>query len=83
LIARHIGKHIPGNPLTVVESVTGAGGLILANQFYNSAKPDGLTIATYPGPIILKHVLGYKGVLLDGRKLGWLVALLRLPPYAL
>lgn len=75
IIARHIGKHVPGNPLTLVENMTGAGGLILANHLYNKAKADGLTIATYPGPIILRHVLGYKGVLLDGRKLGWLVAL--------
>jgi tripartite-type tricarboxylate transporter receptor subunit TctC len=75
LIGRHFSKHVPGNPSIVVDNVTGAGGLILANQFYNNAKPDGLTIATYPGPIILRHVLGYKGVLLDGRKLRWLVAL--------
>jgi tripartite-type tricarboxylate transporter receptor subunit TctC len=75
LIGRHFSKHVPGNPSVVVDNVTGAGGLVLANQFYNNAKPDGLSIATYPGPIILRHVLGYKGVLLDGRKLRWLVAL--------
>jgi tripartite-type tricarboxylate transporter receptor subunit TctC len=75
LIGRHFSKHVPGSPSIIVDNITGAGGLVLANQFYNSAKPDGLTVATYPGPIILRHVLGYKGVLLDGRKLRWLVAL--------
>jgi tripartite-type tricarboxylate transporter receptor subunit TctC len=30
-IARHIGKHIPGNPSAVVENMTGAGSLVAAN----------------------------------------------------
>ena len=32
VIARHFSKHVPGNPTTVVENMTGAGGIIAANQ---------------------------------------------------
>ena len=42
VIARHIGKHIPGQPSVVVENMTGAGSLIAANHVYKVAKPDGL-----------------------------------------
>jgi hypothetical protein len=44
MTARHIDKHIPGNPSTVMENMTGAGSLIAANHIYNRAEPDGLTI---------------------------------------
>ena len=45
-IARHLSKHVPGNPTFVVENMTGAGSLIAANHTYKVARPDGLTIAT-------------------------------------
>src|SRR5687768_4999766 len=49
LIARHLGKHIPGNPTLAVENMTGAGGLIAVNHLYHRAEPDGLTIANWNG----------------------------------
>ncbi|HXF76451.1 MAG TPA: hypothetical protein VNN13_10195, partial [Methylomirabilota bacterium] len=39
-IARHMSKHIPGNPSVIVENMTGAGSLIAANHVYKVAKPD-------------------------------------------
>src|SRR3989304_7225206 len=48
-IARHMGKHIPGNPVIVVENMPGAGFLIGANYTYKVAKPDGLTIGHFIG----------------------------------
>ncbi len=72
LIARHFGKHVPGNPRTVVQNRTGAGSLIAANYLYNRAKPDGLTIGNWIGPLVLQHVLGKKGIKFDGRKFNWL-----------
>ena len=46
-LARHMGKHIPGNPTFVVENMPGAGFLIGTNFLYNQAKPDGLTIGNW------------------------------------
>ncbi len=40
-IARHIGKHIPGNPTFLVENMPGAGFLISANYMYKVANPMG------------------------------------------
>src|SRR6478752_3199906 len=37
LVARHIGKHIPGNPLVVPQNMTGAGGIKMANYLYTQA----------------------------------------------
>ena len=67
-IARHLGKHVPGNPTFVVENMTGAGSLIAANHTYKVAKPDGLTIGHFIGGLILQHVLGKPGIEFDGRK---------------
>jgi tripartite-type tricarboxylate transporter receptor subunit TctC len=72
LIARHFGKHVPGNPTIVVENMTGAGGIILANHIFNKAKPDGLTIGAWAAPLILQHILGNESTKFDGRKFGWL-----------
>ena len=41
LIARHMGKHIPGNPTVVPKNMEGAGSLRLANWLYNVAPKDG------------------------------------------
>ncbi|MGH7871188.1 MAG: Bug family tripartite tricarboxylate transporter substrate binding protein [Candidatus Binatia bacterium] len=67
-IARHMGKHIPGQPGLVVENMTGAGSLIAANHIYKVAKPDGLTIGHFIGGLFLGQVLGQKGIEFDARK---------------
>ncbi len=72
LIARHFAKHVPGKPTTIVQNMTGAGGIIAANYIYNIAKPDGLTVGAFAGALVLQQVLGSKAIKLDGRKLGWL-----------
>ncbi|HWO41431.1 MAG TPA: tripartite tricarboxylate transporter substrate-binding protein [Candidatus Eisenbacteria bacterium] len=72
MIARHIGKHIPGNPDTIVENMTGAGSLVAANYIYNKADPDGLTIGNFIGPLVLQDALGNRATKFDGRKFGWL-----------
>lgn len=71
-IARHIPKHIPGNPTAIVENMTGAGSLIAANHVYK-AKPDGLTIGNWIGTLILQQVMGgQKGIEFDARKFEWI-----------
>lgn len=66
-IARHLGKHIPGNPAFVVENMTGAGSIIAANHVYKVARPDGLTICHFIGGIILQQALGKVGIEFDAR----------------
>ncbi|MFQ5682612.1 MAG: Bug family tripartite tricarboxylate transporter substrate binding protein [Candidatus Binatia bacterium] len=71
LIARHISKHIPGHPQTVVQNRTGAGSLIAANYIYNRAKRDGTVIGNWIGGLLLREVLGDKAIKFKGRKFNW------------
>ncbi len=66
-IARHMGKHIPGNPSIIVENMTGAGSLIAANYTYKAAKPDGLTVGNFAGGLIMNQIFGQPGIEFDAR----------------
>jgi len=80
LIARHLARHIPGNPTIVVDNMPGAGGLIVANHLYRVAKPDGLTIGHFLGSLLMGQVLGQKGVEFDARKFEYVAAPARAYP---
>ena len=67
-IARHMGKHVAGNPTFIVDNMPGAGFLISANYMYKIAKPDGLTIGHFIGGLFLQQLLGKPGVEFDARK---------------
>ena len=71
-MARHMGKYIPGNPLLIVENMTGAGTLIAAKYLHSSAKPDGLSFGIFNGALILSGALGNKSVDFDMRELEYL-----------
>src|SRR6516225_3164931 len=58
LLARHIGKHIPGNPSLVVQNMVGAGGLRAANFIYSAAPKDGTTVGILTRDMPLLAVLG-------------------------
>ena len=68
VVARHIGRHVPGNPTFIVENMTGAGSLIAANHVFKVAKPDGLTVGKFNGALMLGQVLGQPGIEFDARK---------------
>jgi len=69
LLARHIAKHIPGNPTIIVDNMPGAGQLIAANHVYKLARPDGLTIGSFTGGLFLQEVLGINpGIEFEGIK---------------
>ena len=71
-MARHMGKHIAGNPSLIVENMTGAGTLIAAKYVHSSARPDGLSIGMFNGGLILGRALGMKGIDFDMRELEYL-----------
>jgi tripartite-type tricarboxylate transporter receptor subunit TctC len=68
VIARHLSKHIPGNPAIVVDNMPGAGGLISANHLFKVAKPDGLTVGHFVGGQFLQQLLGKSGIEFDALK---------------
>src|SRR3979409_1139820 len=61
LIARHMGRHIPGNPQVVPKNMEGAGSLRLANWLYNVAPKDGLAFGTIGRGTGFDPLLGQKG----------------------
>jgi len=72
LLARHMGKYIPGNPDIVVQNMPGAGSIIAANYLYTVVKPDGLTLGVFLNGLYLDEVVGRKEVQFDMRKFGWI-----------
>ena len=73
-IARHMPKHIPGNPAMIVDNMTGAGSRLAANYLYKASAPDGLTIGNFIGSLLLQQILGDQGVEFDGKRFEWLGA---------
>jgi tripartite-type tricarboxylate transporter receptor subunit TctC len=67
-VSRHLRKHIPGNPVTVVQNMGGVGGLIAANHVYNIAHKDGLTIAQFQNTVPFEPLYGNKQALYDPPK---------------
>jgi tripartite-type tricarboxylate transporter receptor subunit TctC len=73
LVARHLGKHIPGEPAMVVQNLPGAGSLRAANYIYTTASNDGTAIATFARNMSVMGVLGgHASVRFDPRKFTWL-----------
>lgn len=72
LLARYLGKYIPGEPDVIVENMPGTGTLTATNYLYNAAPPDGLTIGTFDNNSLLSQLDGEEGVQFDGRHFGWL-----------
>lgn len=70
--ARHMGKHIPGNPDIVVQNMPGAGSMIAANHVYNVAKPDGLTLGSIAPGLYLAQLTGSPEVKFDWAKYSWI-----------
>jgi tripartite-type tricarboxylate transporter receptor subunit TctC len=72
IVARHLSKHIPGNPATIVDNMPGAGSIIAANHTYNAAPKDGTLIGNISGPIVLEQLFGNSAVQFDMGKFRYL-----------
>ncbi|MBM4260846.1 MAG: hypothetical protein FJ145_05315 [Deltaproteobacteria bacterium] len=50
IVARHLARHVPGNPTIVVQNMSGGGGVTGINFLGERSKPDGLTLGYFTGP---------------------------------
>ena len=72
LAARHISKHILGNPKIVVMNRPGGAGMLAANWVYNIAKKDGLTLGAINRALPLTAILGAAGAQFEPAKFNWI-----------
>lgn len=73
LLARHIGKYIPGNPNVVVQNMPGAGGLRAANYIYSVAPKDGTAFGLFARDMVLVALIGGNAnVQFEPRRFTWL-----------
>jgi tripartite-type tricarboxylate transporter receptor subunit TctC len=72
MLARHMGKHIPGNPNVLPKNMEGAGSLRLANWLYNVAPKDGSAFAIIGRGTGFDPLLGNKAAQFDATKYTWI-----------
>ena len=71
-VSRHIGKHIPGNPVVVVQNMSGAGGIIPTNHLFKVAAKDGTVIGTVNNTTPFEPLVGTKEATYDATQFNWL-----------
>jgi tripartite-type tricarboxylate transporter receptor subunit TctC len=71
-VARHLGKHVPGNPAVIVRNMPGAGGMSATNYLYNSADKDGSVIGLVQNNTPFEPLFGTKEARYDPVKFNWL-----------
>ena len=72
LLARHMGKHIPGAPTIIVRNMPGGGGIVAANWMTNLAPRDGTVLHMIMQNMMSAQAMGVGGVEFDTRKFNWL-----------
>lgn len=72
VVARHIGRHLPGNPTVTPQNMEGAGSYRAANYMYNVALRDGTSFALIARDAPLGPLTGAPGAQFDATKLSWL-----------
>ena len=71
-LARHMGKHIPGNPSFIAKNQPAAGGLAAASAIYTTAEKDGGTIGAFANNVTMDPLFGAVGARYDSLKLSWI-----------
>jgi tripartite-type tricarboxylate transporter receptor subunit TctC len=72
LVARHIGRHLPGNPTVIAESMPGAGSFTAANYLYARAPRDGSALGIVSQTMAIEEVLGTSGVQYKASQFDWI-----------
>jgi tripartite-type tricarboxylate transporter receptor subunit TctC len=75
LLARHLGRLIPGNPTIVVQNQPAAGSLVTSNNIYNTAPKDGTVIAMIQRGMLTQKLINPAQVRFEVEKLNWLGSL--------
>jgi tripartite-type tricarboxylate transporter receptor subunit TctC len=71
-LARHFGRHIPGNPGVVVQNMVGASGVTAANWLNDIAAKDGTVMATFVHTVAFEPLFGNRSARFDPAKLAWI-----------
>lgn len=72
VVARHIGKYLPGAPVVVNQNMPGAGSYVAASYLYNIAPKDGSVMGIIARDATLGPLSGAPGARFDPLKLSWL-----------
>lgn len=72
LLARYLGRHIPGNPTVIVQNMPQAASLVAANYVYTQAPRDGTVIGAITRNLVNQALLGQANLEADPRRLIWL-----------
>ena len=72
LLARHLGKHIPGSPTIVPQNRPGAGSFLTLGYVYNVAPKDGSVIGIGAPTAPLDEKLGTQGVRFKSAEFNWI-----------
>ena len=83
LTARHMEKHFPGNPSTIVQNMPGAGGIRALSWLEAAAPQDGSAVATMSSSAVFAPLIGIAGATYDAVKFNYLISLDRLPNFLL
>ena len=71
VVARHLGKHIPGQPTVIAQNMPGAGSLKAANYLYEVAPKDGTTLGVIVESAALEQALANPAAQYDAAKFGY------------
>jgi tripartite-type tricarboxylate transporter receptor subunit TctC len=71
-VARHLGRHIPGNPTVIVQNAPGAGSLSAVRNLDATLARDGTAIVTFNPGLVTQSIVQPETVKLDFRNVAWL-----------
>jgi tripartite-type tricarboxylate transporter receptor subunit TctC len=72
IFARHMSRHIPGNPAIIAKNMPAAAGLAAAGALYTTADKDGSTIAAFTNGAAMEPLFGNTSARYDAQKFNWL-----------
>jgi tripartite-type tricarboxylate transporter receptor subunit TctC len=72
VVARHLGKFIPGNPNIIVQNTPGGGSITMSNRIYRAEPQDGTVIGLVQRGVLLAQLIKLPNVQFDITKFNWI-----------